>query len=314
MFNFIKIGYTSYFLVTLTIAISLIAWKYPKLTNKLISNGPDIFGKHQWYRSLTSAFLHLDFAHLFLNMFALYSLGPILEDRFSIYFGGYFWAFFILFYIFAAIVSDLLSVLPHRNNSEYSTLGASGAVVGVIALASIIDFKLDLIVYGVTMPGWAYLIAYIAISTVLNHRSRGNVNHLAHISGAMLGVILGLLIAHAGIITSATPTYDELDMGSKRAEVLLDKLNTGTNLKWKDVSGEYWTRHNLAYLDAKGPLCSVILFRSEGEILKDSSAFSSDSYLSYGESDLAPGVWIAVNSDSKDSECHKVVKSVLNWE
>jgi hypothetical protein len=164
------------------------------------------------------------------------------------------------------------------------------------------------------MPGWLYLIGYVAISTWLNRRSHASVNHLAHISGAVLGVIAGLLIAHAGILTSARPTYDDLELGFKRSEVLLAKLNSETGLEWKDVSDKYGTTHNLAYLDAKGPLCSVILFRSEGEVLKDSSAFSADSYLSYGESKIAPGVWIAINSTSKDSDCHMAVKSVLNWE
>lgn len=89
MFNFVETGYISYFLIGINVIITYLVWKRPAIQDALISTGPSIVGSRQWYRTVSSSLLHLDWAHLFWNMFALYNFGPILEEQFLNYFGNY---------------------------------------------------------------------------------------------------------------------------------------------------------------------------------------------------------------------------------
>ena len=67
-------------------------------------------------------------------------------------------------------------------------------VTAVIAAAVIIDLDLELLVYGIPMPGWLYLVIYLAVSIYLSKRGKQNINHSAHISGAVVAVFAGFLI------------------------------------------------------------------------------------------------------------------------
>ena len=314
MFNFIQAGYISYFLIAINVIITYIAWKKPNIQNALISTGPSIVGNKQWYRTVSSSLLHLDWAHLFWNMFALYNFGPILETQFQTYFGSYWFVYFGIFYFSTAVLSDIPSIIRHKNDNEYSTLGASGAISAVIAAAVIIDLKLDLVVYGIPMKGWLYLVIYLAVSIFLSKRGKQNINHSAHISGAVVAVLLAFLIAHAGLFVSAYPTNDDYAKSAPVSEKALTMLNSANNgYTWIDNSSKHWTIHNLSYLSTSDGACDVVMYRSEGELLKDSDAFDVNSYIGFNQVDGLGKYWFLVNAASEESDCYLATKSVLNW-
>jgi membrane associated rhomboid family serine protease len=314
MLSFIHTGYVSYFLIALNVLITFVGWRKPAIQNRFISNGPLIFKEHQWYRAIASSFIHLDMGHLFWNMLTLYNLGSILEEQFQTYFGKLWPIWFLLFYIFCAIFSDLISIYPQRNNENYNTLGASGAIVAVIAAFSLIDFSQQLIFFGITINSWLYLLIYVVVSIVISRRGSQTVNHLAHLSGAAIGAILGLLIAHAGIFVSAYPTNADYELGARATQQALNILDNKNGYDWTDVSNKYWTKHSLAYIsDSSNPTCDLILFRSEGELLEDTNRFDDGSYVGFGQVDGIKGVWVAANAKSESSDCYISLKSLLNW-
>lgn len=314
MFNFISTGYISYFLIGINLIITYLAWKKPAIQEALISTGPSIVGNRQWYRTVSSSLLHLDWTHLFWNMFALYNFGPILEEQFQTYFGSYWFVYFGIFYFSTAVLSDLPSIIKHRNDDEYSTLGASGAISAVIAAAVVIDLKLELYVYGISIQGWLYLVIYLAVSIFLSKRGKQNINHSAHISGAVVAALVAFLIAHAGLFVSAYPTTDDYKRSAAISEEVLELLNSANNgYSWIDKSSEYWTTHNLSYLSTSDVACDVVMYRSEGELLEDTDAFDSDSYIGYEQIDGLGKYWFLVNAASKDSDCYLAVKAVFNW-
>lgn len=314
MFDFIETGYISYFLIGINVIITYLAWKKPAIQEALISTGPTIVGKRQWYRTVTSSLLHLDWAHLFWNMFALYNLGPILEEQFLTYFGSYWFVYFGIFYFSTAVLSDLPSIIKHRSDDDYSTLGASGAISAVIAAAVIIDLDLELLVYGIPMPGWLYLVIYLAVSIYLSKRGKQNINHSAHISGAVVAVFAGFLIAHAGLFVSAYPTTNDYLKSTSVSEEVLDLLNSANNgYTWVDNSSKYWTDHNLSYLSTSDGACDVVMYRSEGELLEDTVSFDADSYIGYEQIDGIGKYWFLVNAASEESDCYLATKSVFNW-
>ncbi len=315
MFDYIQIGYITYFLISINVIITYLAWKKPIIQDNLISTGPSIVTSRQWYRTISSSFLHLNWTHLFWNMFALYNFGPILEGQFQTYFGNYWFVYFGIFYFSSAVLSDLPSIIKHKNDAEYSTLGASGAISAVIAAAVIIDLNLELVVYGIPMKGWIYLVIYLAVSIFLSKRGKQDINHSAHISGAAAAVLLAIIIAHTGLFVSAYPTNDDYSKSAPVTEKALAMLNSANNgFTWIDNSNKRWTIHNLSYLSTSdGQSCDVVMYRSEGELLNDASAFDAHSYIAYNQINGLGEYWFLVNAVSKDADCYLATKQVFGW-
>jgi membrane associated rhomboid family serine protease len=140
--------------------------------------------EHTWYEMLTSGFLHLDFGHLFVNMFTLYFFGRIMETVLGA-------EYFLGLYLSGLIIAGIPSVVKFRNNPNYATLGASGAV-GAVLFAYIFLFPLESIyifLIPIPIPAFVFGILYLIYSMYESKKARGKVNHEAHIAGALWGII-----------------------------------------------------------------------------------------------------------------------------
>ena len=65
-------------LLVANIAISIAAFNNPKLSDRLLFDINRMRRHKEWYRGVTSGFIHGDPLHLFMNMLALYFMGPYL--------------------------------------------------------------------------------------------------------------------------------------------------------------------------------------------------------------------------------------------
>jgi membrane associated rhomboid family serine protease len=98
---------------------------------------------------------------------------------------------FLVLYISALIVSGIPSLIKQRNNPQYATLGASGAV-GAVLFAFIFLFPTEgiiLFLFPIPMPAFIFGILYLIYSMYASKQERGNINHEAHIAGALWGII-----------------------------------------------------------------------------------------------------------------------------
>ncbi len=139
-------------------------------------------------RSLTSGFLHVDFTHLFLNMFTLYFFADVVIN----WFGP---AKFLLIYFVSLLAGSLLSLYFHKNEPYYSAVGASGAVTGILFAAILLqpDMRLALLFIPIPFPAYVFGIAYLLYS-IYGMRTRiGNIGHSAHFGGAIGGFATVLL-------------------------------------------------------------------------------------------------------------------------
>ena len=156
----------------------------------------------QWYRLLTSGFLHADWAHLLFNMFAFYSFSPVVLGALAEGYGEALGlGLFLLLYLGGIIVSDLPSYFQHRDDPGYRSLGASGGVASVL-FASILLFPVNnngggIIIFPIPFPIQPFLfgVLYLAYSYYMGRRRADNVNHDAHFYGALYGVVLMLALA-----------------------------------------------------------------------------------------------------------------------
>ncbi len=178
-------------IIIITVIISIAGFRSEKIIDDLIFYPPAITQKKQYYRFITSGFIHADLGHLFFNMYAFYLFGNITEEIFLAIFGNYGRLLYIVMYVLALIASLLPCFLKNRNNSNYRTLGASGAISAVVFSFIMFDPMqgIGLIFIPVYIPGFLFGIIYLVVSFMLDKKGGGRVNHSAHIWGALFGII-----------------------------------------------------------------------------------------------------------------------------
>jgi len=149
----------SLMMMAVTVLVSVAAWQRPDWMEMMTMNPYLIDRKKQYWRFISSGFIHADFTHLFFNLFSFYFFGTQLEYIFSVIFPSFGPEMFILFYLLGILVADLPTYFKQRNNAYFNSLGASGAVSAVI-LAGIMFFPTEKInlfgllgIQELTMPG-----------------------------------------------------------------------------------------------------------------------------------------------------------------
>lgn len=186
-------------IVILTCMVSIPAFNNAKITNDLIFYPPAITNNNQWYRFITCGFIHADFIHLAFNMFALYTFGRFVEGGFSELFGigrGKF--FYALMYILALVFSLVPTYFKHKDDYAYKSLGASGAVSAVIFAGLLLEPRTGVGIMFIPIPIKGYIFGplYLLVSTYLAKQGRGNINHSAHIWGALFGIVFVILTGY----------------------------------------------------------------------------------------------------------------------
>jgi membrane associated rhomboid family serine protease len=181
-------------IIIVTTGISLYTMQKPRVLNSLMMNPYLITSQGQYYRLISSGFIHRDHMHLIFNMFSFYFFGTQLEYIFQEIFGSLGSVHFIALYLLGIIVSDIPTVLKNRNNKHYNSLGASGAVSAVV-FACILFLPLrDICLYGVLcFPGVVLGFLYLVYSFYSSKKSKDGINHDAHLYGALFGVAYCLI-------------------------------------------------------------------------------------------------------------------------
>lgn len=153
-------------------------------------------GEH--IRMVSSGFLHGDMGHLFFNMFTLYMFAPVVIN----YFGS---TSFFLIYMASLVFGSLLTLWMHKNDYSYSAIGASGAVIGILYSAILIDPAMNLYLFFIPIPIPAYLfgIGYLLYSIYGMKAKNDNIGHTAHFGGAIGGYLITLLKEPAMVVENA---------------------------------------------------------------------------------------------------------------
>lgn len=151
----------------------------------------------EWHRFFTHAFIHADWGHLLLNMFVLYSFGRELENYYyPVLFGTKASFYYILLYMGGVLVSSYPSFEKHKNNPDYSSVGASGAVSSVVFACILINptQKLIFLLLPFPIPGFIFGLLYLAYSWYMAKKQVDNIGHDAHFWGAIFGIVFTVIL------------------------------------------------------------------------------------------------------------------------
>lgn len=173
----------------ITLIVSIMAFYNQNLYGKLMLHPYNVSRGHYVYTIITSGFIHKDVMHLAFNMVSFYYFAFALEARMG------HWQFGLL-YMVSLILSDMPSVLKHKENYSYYSLGASGAISAAV-FGAILYFptaQMGIILLPIQIPAFIFGILYLVYCSYASKYSRDNINHDAHLYGALSGLLITILL------------------------------------------------------------------------------------------------------------------------
>ena len=181
-------------LLALIVAYSLFAWQNTTAFRQAALSPYQISRGKQYYSIITSGFVHADWGHLLFNGLALYSFGDYLETVWQYQYSLSPLAY-VAFFVSAIVVANVPSILRHRHDPGYSSVGASGGVSAVMFAAVLLNPSQTICFQIIVcLPAYVLAPAYLVYSTVQFKRGGDNVNHEAHLAGAVYGLLVMTLI------------------------------------------------------------------------------------------------------------------------
>ena len=180
-------------ILIVTCVVSIAAFNNQKLIDNLIFYPPAISEQQQYYRFITCGFIHANVPHLVFNMYSFWIFGEYVEILFMTIFGPVGRWYYLLMYVTALIICLLPTYFKNTTNYHYRSLGASGAVSAVIFafifLNPLQGIGLIFLPREFMLPGFIFGFLYLVVSSYLDKKGGGNINHSAHIWGAVYGII-----------------------------------------------------------------------------------------------------------------------------
>jgi membrane associated rhomboid family serine protease len=203
-------------IIIITAIISISGFSNSNVIDKLIFYPPAVTNENQWYRFITCGFIHADYGHLIFNMLSLYFFGRYVESNLIDIFGESGTMLYIILYLSALVVSLLPTYFKNKNNYYYRSLGASGAVSAVIFAGLMIAPETEVYIFfiPIPIPGFIFAPLYLFISAMMDRKGGSNINHSAHIWGAVYGLAF-IIIAGKAI------DYDAVGSGFERIKLYM---------------------------------------------------------------------------------------------
>ena len=185
-------------IIIITVAVSLSANGKPELYSKLLFNPYQVHHGKEWYRIFTHALIHdrSNIFHLGFNMYVLYSFGNIAETILVTSLGTLGIVYYVIIYVGGIVAASIPSMLKHKDNYGYCSVGASGAVSAVLfTTIAFMPFTggIGIMFIPLDIPPLIFGVLYIAYEMYMGKRGGTNIAHDAHIGGAVFGFLFTLI-------------------------------------------------------------------------------------------------------------------------
>lgn len=179
----------------ITVATSIYAFSNPAVLGNMMLHPYSIQrDKSKWFTIFTSGIVHADWMHLIFNMMTFYYFGFALEIIFVQASGDIGHLYFALLYLISLILSDIPTIIQQKNNPNYFSLGASGAISAVLFSFILFYPKTELrIFFAIPMPAYIFAVIYIGYCIWASKKANDHINHDAHLFGALTGIIITII-------------------------------------------------------------------------------------------------------------------------
>jgi len=229
-------------ILLVTFFVSYKGFKDPTYFARYAFRIDDIRYGRQYYRLLTSGLLHTGWAHLLINGLTFYWFSSSVEAML-----GY--RNFLILYVASLLGGSLLSLLLHRHDSDYTAVGASGAISGLVFAAIALFPEMEVGMLGVFMPGWLYGMLYVLYSAYGITARRDNIGHDAHLGGGLVGLATAvvmrpelLLTSYVAIAAILVPTLIFFYLLVKKPEAMVLGNFFRTTPNYQTVDDKYHAR------------------------------------------------------------------------
>lgn len=183
----------TYIIIAITVIVSFVCFSNRALFEKLALIPYMVAKNNQWYRLVTHGFVHADTMHLLINMFTFWSFGTYMEDLFA--YIGFGRASFLILYFGGMVVASLHDIIKQKNNPNYISIGASGAVSAVLFCSIFFEpWGKILLFAAIPIPGIVFGVLYLVYCQYMAKRAGDNINHNAHFYGAVFGFVFPLIL------------------------------------------------------------------------------------------------------------------------
>jgi membrane associated rhomboid family serine protease len=182
-----EIGLAGIVLILINIGFSYKGFTDPVFFSRFRFGIQQVLYYRQYYRLVTSGFLHVSWPHLIFNMLSLYAFSDPIEIGLGV-------PQFLCIYFAGLVGGNLFSLYIHRHHHNYSAAGASGAVCAIIfaCIAIFPDMGIGLFGLPLSIPGWVYGVLYVLFSIYGVKSVKNNIGHDAHLGGALVGMLAGV--------------------------------------------------------------------------------------------------------------------------
>ena len=183
-----------------TVVTSIYAFSNPQVLGKFMLHPYSVSRGQHVHTLLTSGLIHRDWMHLLFNMITFFFFGFQLE-RIMAASSSWGHGQFALLYVLSLVLSDLPTVVKHKNNYGYHSLGASGAMCAVLfsAILFMPGMEIYLFFIPIGIPAVIFGPLFLAYCVWMARAANDGINHDAHFYGALSGLLITIIL-YPGIV------------------------------------------------------------------------------------------------------------------
>ena len=185
----------TFIILLLTVATSIIGFSNSTFLSKGMLNPYMVHNRKEYWRLISSGFLHAGFFHLLINMMVLLGFGTVVEMYYREAFPANGKIYFTILYLGSILVANIPSLNKHKDNVYYNSLGASGAVAAILFASILFDPWQKIYIFGILpLPGVILGPLYLFFEYTMSKRGGTNINHDAHFYGAIFGLLYTIIL------------------------------------------------------------------------------------------------------------------------
>lgn len=195
-----SLGIISFIIIVTNVVVSYRGFSDHQFFNKYSFEVEKVLVYKDYKRLVTSGFLHVGWMHLIFNMLSLYFFSDNLENLI----GG---LNYLIIYLTGLVGGNLFALYIHRHHESYSSVGASGAVCGIIFSTVVLFPGMSIRFFGIpiSIPVWFYGLAFVLYSIYGIRSKRDNIGHEAHLGGALVGLLATIIMWPSSLVNNYIP-------------------------------------------------------------------------------------------------------------